>query len=281
MVSLSPSEAPEIRFQWAVPEASASSGSGNVYLQLIAADTYSWVGLGIGQRMSGARIFIMYQDGSGNVTLSTRDGVGHVEPQYAQRSDVLLLEGSGVANGTMRANIRCGQCDSLDLSGSNGWISAWKRGSSLDSTSPEASITQHDSTYAFRVDFSSATVSADSNPFLGVEDGNAGSGTGSGSGDGAGPSGDSGAVESSRDNSDTIALTHGIIMTIVFAGLYPLGSTLMVLLGKWYLHAAWQALAYLLMWAGFGLGYWYSHRDGDVSSSASAWLPPLTSSALR
>lgn len=279
-MSHSTGESSDIRFQWAVPEASASSGSGNVYLQLNAPDSYAWVGLGIGQRMSGAQIFLIYQDGNGNVTLSTRDGVGHVEPQFAQRSDVLLLEGSEVANGTMRANIRCGQCDSLDLSGSNGWITAWKSGSSLDSASPEASITEHDSVDVFRVDFSSATVSADSNPFLGSESSNdGGSDSGSDSG-GSGSGGDnSGAVQSSSDNSDTIALTHGIIMTIVFAGLYPLGSSLMVLLGKWYLHAAWQAVAYLLMWAGFGLGYWYSHRDGDVSSPASAY--PFEPSALR
>ena len=60
--------------------------------------------------MAGATIFAMYQDGNGNVTISSRDGgPGHVEPQFdsAIFAGVELLDGSGVVDGVMRANVRC------------------------------------------------------------------------------------------------------------------------------------------------------------------------------
>lgn len=260
IVSHTVGESDDIRFQWGVPEASASSGSGDVYFQLAAPDSYAWVGLGIGQRMRGAQIFLMYQDGDGGVTLSTREGVGHVMPEYVERADFEVLEGSGVANGTMRANVRCGSCDDLDLSGTNGWITAWKSGEPLDSSSVEAQITFHDSMTVFQVDFADATISSNSNPFLG-NDGESSDDDNSAA-DGDDNDSDGAIVEdSSDDKPDTIMLAHGVIMTLVFAGLYPLGSSLMLLLGKWYIHAAWQAVAYLLMWAGFGLGSWFANHD--------------------
>jgi hypothetical protein len=60
--------------------------------------------------MAGATIFVMFADGTGNVTISARDGgPGHVEPQFDSTvfAGVELLEGSGVVDGVMRANIRC------------------------------------------------------------------------------------------------------------------------------------------------------------------------------
>lgn len=43
-------------------------------------------------------------------------------------------------------------------------------------------------------------------------------------------------------------------MALVFVILYPLGSLLMPLLGKWMVHGAFQIFVWCLMWAGFGLG---------------------------
>ena len=58
--------------------------------------------------MAGANIFIMYADASGsNVTLSPRLGKGEVEPDYDTDAQVFLLEGSGIANNLMTANVRC------------------------------------------------------------------------------------------------------------------------------------------------------------------------------
>merc|ERR1712000_688685 len=45
----------DIRFQWGIPEAVASSGSGNVYFQLEAPVSYAWVGLGTGSQMRGSQ----------------------------------------------------------------------------------------------------------------------------------------------------------------------------------------------------------------------------------
>lgn len=248
----------DILFQWAIPEAAASSGSGNIYFQLRAPDTYTWVGLGIGSGMRGADIFVMYQDGSGNVTLSTRDGVGEVMPEHVERPDVELLAGSGVMTdeGYMIANVRCGDCASrLDLAGTNDWIAAWQAGNALNSADPAEVITIHDGEAELQIDFAEATVASESNPF--------------------GNSTDTGTVQNDPETGtteggsgtdyDSILLAHGVIMTIVFVGLYPLGAIVMPLLGNWLVHAAFQIIAFLLMWAGFALGYMYAEHDGYVS----------------
>jgi hypothetical protein len=58
--------------------------------------------------MSGANFFIVYTSSSGtNVTLSPRLSSGEQMPTYNSASDVSLLEGSGVADGIMTANIKC------------------------------------------------------------------------------------------------------------------------------------------------------------------------------
>lgn len=58
--------------------------------------------------MDGANIFIIYADSKGsNVTLSPRPGEGHNQPKFTQGTQAFLLEGSGIANGKMTANVRC------------------------------------------------------------------------------------------------------------------------------------------------------------------------------
>lgn len=58
--------------------------------------------------MSGANIFVIYASADGsNVTLSTRRGTGHTEPQFSSNAQVSLLEGSGIVNGKMIANVKC------------------------------------------------------------------------------------------------------------------------------------------------------------------------------
>jgi hypothetical protein len=58
--------------------------------------------------MSGSNMLIIYTSGSGNnITLSGRKGNGHAAPSYTQDIKATLLDGSGVTNGYMIANIRC------------------------------------------------------------------------------------------------------------------------------------------------------------------------------
>lgn len=227
-----------------------------------APTSYQWIALGTGSQMRGSDMFLIYQDGDGNVTPSTRTGTGHVMPEYTERDDVELLAGSGISNGNMVANIKCGACDGLDLTDSNSWIAAWKSGDSLDSTSPSERISEHDEEDGFSVDFAQAAISSDSNPFLTTSsDGGSSSDTGSNS-DNTG----SGVVSSkSSDNTDAILRAHGIIMSIVFLAGYPLGAVLMPIVGKWFIHAGWQTVVFMGMWAGLALGVIVGNRENKVS----------------
>ncbi|KAL5094544.1 hypothetical protein Trisim1_007129 [Trichoderma cf. simile WF8] len=249
-------------FEWGVPEASAKAGSGDIFFQLKAPTSWQWIGLGIGTQMDHSQMFIMYQDGNGNVTLSTRPGANHVMPTYKARNDVTLLAGSGVVDGNMVANVKCGNCTNLDLTGQSNWISAWKSGDSLDSTNPAAILTQHDSMTQFHVNLGQASINSDANPFVGSSSdstsGGSSSGSSGSSGDGDGDSdGDSGGAVSgvtTSSTNQTLASAHGILMSVIFVIMYPLGAALMPLIGKWYIHASWQTIAFLGMWAGLGLG---------------------------
>lgn len=217
-----------------VPGTTASSGTGNIYFQISAPTTYSWVALGTGSQMRGANIFIMYQDGQGNVTVSARPGTGHQEPEYdaSTASQLTLLAGSGVNGDTMVANVQCANCESWSggtlnvASSGTSWIGAWKEGSSLASTSPSQSISYHDSHSEFNLDLTQASIDSDSNPFVGAA---ATTPTPTGS------SGSSGSTTARP--SQTIIWAHGLGMAIAFAVLYPLGSAVMPLFGKWYIHS--------------------------------------------
>ncbi|KAH6959754.1 hypothetical protein BKA56DRAFT_601114 [Ilyonectria sp. MPI-CAGE-AT-0026] len=234
-------------FRWGVPVTAASSGSGDVYFQVKAPTSYQWVGLGIGSGMSGSDMFLVYQDGNGNVTLSTRTCTGHNTPQYTPSSQVKLIDGSGVSNSYMIANIKCMDCNGLDLSGSNSWIAGWKKGAALDSTDLSHTIQEHDGYASFQVDFALATFSSNGNPFTGSSN-----------------SSGSGAIsQSSSSTSEHLVSAHGVIMAIVFAIAYPVGAILMPIVGKWMVHAGWQVLAFLGMWVGFAIGYVISQDDGS------------------
>ncbi|KAJ3545002.1 hypothetical protein NM208_g2739 [Fusarium decemcellulare] len=258
-VSFSPRDSDDVKFRWGVPNITASSGSGDVYFQLDAPDTYAWVGLGIGSWMRNADIVVMFQNGEGNVTLSTRAGRHHIMPHYTERPNIHLIEGSGVHAGRMVANVRCSNCQNLDVNGENSWVAAWSKGNSLDSTNPASNIWFHEGKTIMNVDFAQARISSDRNPFL--------SSVGSTNG-GANSIGNDGQFVRSpvieldtRDAKyDAVLVAHGAIMTIVFIALYPVGAILMPLLGKWFLHSTSQILSWFLMWAGFSLGVIYANH---------------------
>lgn len=243
----------DICYQVAVPTSSAEANNGNIYLQLRAPTSYSWVGFGTGTAMADSNIFVMYLSGAGNVTVSAREGTGHTMPRHNAMIQLELLGGSGLTNNdeTMIANVRCGNCGSWPggsvslSSGTTPWIAAWKEGDAIDSTDTDAAIKYHDAHDAWTFDLTQSTVTDDANPFLGVrqfDNNNRGVGRGS------------------FADPKTLIVGHGIIMAVVMVLLYPLGSALMPLFGKWILHASWQFLAFLLMWAGFGLGIVASQR---------------------
>lgn len=269
-----------------VPQSTASSGSGTLYFQVQSvAASYSWVAIGTGAGMADSNIFVLYPDGSGNVTVSTRLGTGRTAPQPHSDTRFELLAGSGIEGGILTANVACYNCESweggeMDLEGrSTAWIAAWREGSPLETASAEARISQHQGRDQFRMDLSSAQLAQDANPFVtgaGPTDGgnaNGGNGgDGDAAGDGALETGNAGGA-SSAGSPVNMLLVHGVIMTVTFTFLYPLGAMMIPLVGKWYIHAGCQVVAFLTMWAGFATGYITARNVGSVSVSSSPFHP--------
>lgn len=171
-----------------IPDSTASSGSGTVFIQLSCPSGLEWCAFGQGNQMSGANIMVMYAASSSNVTVSPRLGKGHFEPSFNSDAQVTLLQGSGIrSDGSMVANVRCDSCTtwsggSMDVtSSSSNWIMAYKAGSSLDSTDQSANIDQHDTHDQFTLDLTTGTGGSSSNPFISSSDGNSNSNTASGS----------------------------------------------------------------------------------------------------
>ena len=306
MTTYCPSGASDVCFGVGIPETTASKGSGNIYFSITAPTSYQWVALGTGSMMANSNMFVIYQDGKGNITLSPRLGTFHVAPSEDTSSNaakLTLLDGSGVSDNTMTANVMCSNCESWGSSGklsvtstSAPWIGAWKAGSSMATTNKNAALSIHDNTAQYQLDMTKATISSDSNPFVssdsssssgsdgsnnggsgdnGGNDSSSGTGTDDGNGSDSGSSsGDGGVTVVSTSAPKAAILTaHAVIMALVMVILYPIGSALMPLLGKWLVHGIWQGLAYLLMWAGFALGVVTAQQRGLVSLQQAFELP--------
>ncbi|KAI9644798.1 hypothetical protein NHQ30_006825 [Ciborinia camelliae] len=270
VATFSPSGGPT--YSLGIPPSTVSAGTGNIYMQLSASDTYQWVALGIGRTMAGAYIFIIYSDGNGNVTISARDGgQGHVEPTEdgGLASKVQLLEGSGVIGGVMRANLLCTNCPlTSTTTTSSPWIAAWNKGSPIDSTSTSYFINQHDddSYRQFTYDLTAAAINSDKNPFLSTATSPYVSGSGSPSVTASHPSSSSGydtgneGGEGSEEYGTSVStinaynIAHGTIMGITMVIIFPLGAISMTVFGKWWIHAAIQAFGLVMLIVGFGLG---------------------------
>ncbi|KAK6379611.1 hypothetical protein LTS17_005683 [Exophiala oligosperma] len=281
-----------------VPSDTASSGSGSIYLQISAPSGTEWVGFGQGSQMSGANMFIVYAADSNNVTVSPRSGTGHFEPKVDSDAKISVLEGTGITSGgNLVANIRCDSCLSWNggsmkpTDSSSSWIWAYKTGNALDSTSVDASISQHDSMGAFSLDLTKGTGGSSPNPFVAASGGSSGgsssaapsgtsapsqtaaaSGTATATTGSAGPtstggvsnplvgsnpssSGSSHSV--SADPNKTTRVAHATIMSLTFVLLFPL-SSLTIYLGYRekvrHVHGPLQVVSIILMLVGLGLG---------------------------
>lgn len=172
-----------------IPSGTASSGNGDIFFQISAPSTYQWVALGQGTGMTGSNIFVVYTSTDGkNVTLSPRLGTGHSEPQFNSKAEVSLLDGSGISNGKMIANVKCSNCQSwsggsMDFTASSGnWIHAYQSsGGALNSNDQSATISQHSNgaASAFSWSFADAKGGSSVNPFVSTSASASGSGTGS------------------------------------------------------------------------------------------------------
>lgn len=189
MADISPAE--NIRFKLNIPESTASTGKGDIFFSISAPSSYAWVALGQGSGMGGSNMFLVYTSSSGsNVTLSPRTASGHNTPTVNGNADATLLEGSGVSNGVMVANVKCkftktfsSQVNADDSQGSNcnswtggtmdftagtgNWIYAYQSsGGAIKSDDQSAAIKQHNEQAAFKWEFAAAKGGSSVNPFL-------------------------------------------------------------------------------------------------------------------
>ena len=244
----------DVCFSINVPQQSANSGSGDIYFQLSAPTTYSWVALAQGTMMSNANMFLMYSSANGqNVTLSPRTTSGHVMPTHDNAADVSLLEGSGISNGRMVANVRCGNCNtwntgsmSLQDSASN-WLYAHLQGSPIDSDDMNAHISKHDREGSFPWDLSQATGGSDMNPFTGAAKTSTSNAAG----------GQNSWTMLSSQLQARFMQAHGTLASIAFVAIFPIGAILVRLASFRQLawtHGALQIFGYAIFIAAAGIG---------------------------
>ncbi|KAE8406453.1 hypothetical protein BDV37DRAFT_292003 [Aspergillus pseudonomiae] len=233
-----------------IPQVTASSGSGPIYFQLQSTRQLQWFAWGQGSRMQGANIFVVYASGDGsNVTVSPRLGVEHVEPLYNQQARISVLDGTGIHDGTMTANVRCDSCitwpggSENPSSMSSPWVWAVKYGSPLNTNSLSASITIHDASGIAVLDLQKATGGTSMNPFLTLNRTTSSSGQ-------AIMSENSGSVEKRR-------IAHAVIMIVVFVILFPSFAVMLHIVPSSktvVIHATFQLFTLALAVAGFGIG---------------------------
>lgn len=100
--------APIVCYAVTVPASTTSTNDSTIFFQITGPSTMSWMGFGQGTEMAGSNLFVIYANEEGtNVTLSPRLGTGEVMPMEDTTAQAELLEGSGVGNGMMTANIKC------------------------------------------------------------------------------------------------------------------------------------------------------------------------------
>ena len=121
--------------------------------------------------MAEGSIFLIYASPDSSVTLSPRKAFGHIDVFHDPNIQAHLLEGSGVHDGVMTANIRCDNCMHLDngdgiMGSSSSWGWAMCHGYPLMSSDVALRIHKHDVHGSFTLNLSAAIGGNSSNPFL-------------------------------------------------------------------------------------------------------------------
>ncbi|KAH8719184.1 integral membrane protein [Phaeosphaeriaceae sp. PMI808] len=244
-------------FKLNIPEQTVASGNGDIFFQISAPSTYEWVALGQGTGMVGSNMFLVYTSADGNnVTLSPRTTSAQVEPRHNPGAQVTLLEGSGVSNGLMTANVRCSNCNTwrggkMDFKASSGsWVYAYAPSNGpKNSNDQSASINQHSQQAVFSWNFASAKGGSSLNPLINAipsGTGNDGNTTNSGV-----------TITASSSNTRNMLIAHGVLASLAFVIFFPAGAIAIRLAsfpGVVWFHAAFQVFAYLVFIASFGLG---------------------------
>jgi hypothetical protein len=244
-----------------IPQATASSGTGPIFFQLKSTSELQWFAWGQGAIMQGANIFVVYASSDGNnVTVSPRLGVEHVMPLHNPEAQLSVLNGSGISNGIMTANIRCDSCitwpgGSEDPSSSSSpWLWAVKYGSPLNTNSLTAFIDIHDAEGVAAIDLQQATGGTSNNPFTTSTNSNSSSSSHSIS-------------TVSTGSVDKLRKAHAIIMILVFVIFFPSFALLLHVVPYSkivYVHACFQLFTLALAIAGFGIGISMARNLGFI-----------------
>ncbi|GAM33795.1 integral membrane protein [Talaromyces pinophilus] len=284
--TFSPPGQNKITYSINIPDQTASSGSGPIFIQLKSTTIdIEWFAFGEGTRMQGSNIFLVYGNGNGNnVTVSPRLGGAYVEPLYNSKAQVTLLDGSGISNGTVTANIRCDNCITWSggkedvTSSSTSWVWAVKYGKLIKSDSVSATISQHDVSGLASVNLQAATGGNTGNPFITTSSDSSVPSASSASSTSPASSNPSSSGSSqpvvttfSTQSTDRKRIAHAAIMIIVMVVLFPsfaLGIHLLPSSWAVVLHGWLQVFTLALTIAGFALGISLSINLYPVTGSS-------------
>lgn len=245
--------ADDVCFAVNVPETSKRSESVDIFFQLSAPTTYSWVALAQGTAMNNANMFLMHSSADGsNITLSARNSSGHIMPTHNDAADVVLLEGSGISNGRMIANVKCANCNSWSTGSmslqddSSNWLYAYRQGTPINSDDKNAAISEHDNKGTFQWDLSRARGGSSPNPF-----------TATATTTNSSSSSATGWRAMSAQAQDRFVQAHGALAGIAFVAIFPIGGILVRLTsasGLAWIHGGLQIFGYTIFIAAAGLG---------------------------
>ncbi|KAJ5505149.1 Alpha/beta hydrolase fold-3 [Penicillium fimorum] len=240
----------EVTYSFNVPDNTAKSGSGPIYFQMNSTRQVQWFAMGQGRQMAGANMFVVYTSGN-NVTVSPRSGAGEIQPLYNKDTQIEILNGSGVHDGVITANVQCDTCLKWNggtenvNSSSSPWIWAIKYGESLNSVNVSENITHHDDHGVMLIDLQRATGGSSVNPFAQM---------------------DRVSISPNEEDPEYVAFrntirrkktAHAVLMVLAFVVMFPFFALgLHVFPSKWTvsMHGMFQLLTLAVAIAGLGVG---------------------------
>ena len=229
------------------------------------------MGIGFGSRMQDTFMFIAYPSSNGTgLTLSPRWAGCHSEPEYMPDvvvekifNDVYAPHANTVSSGIMIAHGVCRNCtrfilQDMDMeSEAQPFIyalgSAPKQSNALQSDDPAAKLRLHTFHGSFLADMTYATSSG---AHARVPHPNDPGGSPSGVADTNFASAFSSTAYNTSSDSEWAPVLHGVLMSLAFVLVFPLGAMLVRLLSRtgFILHAGLQILGVVIVVIGLGAG---------------------------
>jgi len=237
---------------------------------------FTWMGVGFGSQMKDTFMLIAYPSGNGTgLTISPRRATGHSEPVFLPEvvvekifSDDYAPAANQVAHAIMIAHGVCRNCtrwtkDALDLKNTKQpFIYALGadpgKGSALMSDDPNAGLRRHSFYGHFEGDMTYAISTKEHGRVPPPNDPGGGA---SGVADTNFAFAFSTKAFDTHDDEEWAPVAHGVIMSLAFILVFPVGALLMRLLrrkGGVLIHASVQAFGLLLVIIGFAAGVYVS-----------------------